>query len=74
VEQHKTILFERKGEDYVRMVKVTSDSTVIGYGSKYYVSAEIEGATHILNYPKNRDGFFNATGKYCELVEELRSV
>lgn len=72
MEQHKTILFERKGENYVRMVKVTSDSTVIGYGSKYYVSARTDEGRYIINYPKTRDGFFDATGKYCELVKELR--
>jgi hypothetical protein len=54
------------------MVKVTSDSNVYGYGSKYYISAELEGERHFHNYPKTKDGFFTATGKYTELVKELR--
>lgn len=73
MEQHKVILSERKGEQIVQMVKVISDSTVVGYGSKYYVRAELDCSRHIHNYPKTKEGFYNATGKYTELVKVLRN-
>jgi hypothetical protein len=59
-----TILQFKKGDRHIVLLKIVSESRVIGQGSKYQVLVSSDKGLAGLNYPLNRDGFKDSVKAY----------